>query len=112
MQCDREVIMLEMSEVYHFFNHRIIDVSSFIGVMERWLPESHEAFGADQKKNTDYNHRAVNDVESSIQDMQWIREHLLVHRLADTDGHDQHCLTMTIRGILHIILAISVLIFH
>ncbi len=124
IHCDREVMMLEMPEVYHFFNHRIIDVSSFIGVMDRWLPQSHEAFGADHKKNADYNHCAVNDVELSIQAMRWIRQHLLVpdsqagrrkrkeirvlknlqiHRLADADGHAPPCLTMTIRGILHII---------
>ena len=84
IQCDREVLMLEMPEVYHFLNHRIIDVSSFTGAMERWLPQSLEAFMADQKHNAEYNHRAVNDVESSIQAMRWIRQHLLTPLPLDT----------------------------
>jgi oligoribonuclease (3'-5' exoribonuclease) len=84
IQCDREVLMLEMPEVYHFFNHRIIDVSTFTGVMERWLPRSLEAFTADQKENAHYNHRAINDAESSIQAMRWIRGHMLNSSLEGT----------------------------
>ena len=62
----------------HAQNHRIIDVSTFTGVMERWLPSSLAAWKSDQEKEANYNHRALNDVESSIQTMHWVRQHLLV----------------------------------
>lgn len=78
IQCDREVLKEEMPGVYAFFNHRIIDVSTFTGVMERWLPGSLEAWKKSQETESNYNHRAMNDVESSIQTMRWVRQHLLV----------------------------------
>jgi len=78
IQCDREALKIEMPDVYAFFNHRIIDVSSFTGVMERWLPSSLEAWKLAQETESNYNHRAMNDVEASIKSMQWVRKHLLV----------------------------------
>mmetsp|Transcript_27265 Transcript_27265/g.45440 ORF Transcript_27265/g.45440 Transcript_27265/m.45440 type:complete len:346 (+) Transcript_27265:17-1054(+) len=84
IQCDREVLKEEMPEVYGFLNHRIVDVSSFIGMMERWLPDLTEAWKADQAATSNYNHRAINDVESSIQSMRWVREHLLVQPAASS----------------------------
>jgi oligoribonuclease (3'-5' exoribonuclease) len=78
VQCDREVLRAELPEVVRFINHRIVDVSTFIGMAERWNPEAVEAFKADQAAMANYNHRAMNDVEASIRGMQWIRDHLLV----------------------------------
>ena len=42
MQCDREVLRERMPRVYRFLNHQILDVSSFLGVLSRWLPEKRE----------------------------------------------------------------------
>ncbi|KAJ1474965.1 hypothetical protein T484DRAFT_1830110 [Baffinella frigidus] len=78
IQCDRAQLLTDMPDVYHFLNHRIIDVSSFVGEMERCRPDLLEAWKEDQKASTNYNHRALNDVESSIQSMKWIRAHLFV----------------------------------
>ncbi len=77
VQCDREVLALEMPEVVAFLNHRIVDVSSFTGMAERWLPAKLELWKADQKAHANYNHRAINDCEASIRGMAWIRKHLL-----------------------------------
>ena len=74
-----------MPAVYAFLNHRIVDVSSFTGVMERWLPESLVAWKEAQAQQSNYNHRAINDVEASIQSMQWVRRHLLVQPAAQNE---------------------------
>jgi oligoribonuclease len=87
IQCDREVLLREMPAVYGFLNHRIVDVSSFTGMMERWLPESEAAWKAAQIQQSNYNHRAMNDVESSIKCMQWIRLHLLVQPASSDHQH-------------------------
>lgn len=78
IQCDREVLKQQMPKVYEVLNHRIIDVSSFIGMAERWLPRKVDHYKADMKLNSNYNHRAVNDCEAAISAMRWIRKHLLV----------------------------------
>lgn len=78
VQCDREVLKVQMPEVYKFLSHQIIDVSSFLGVTYRWMPTTYEAWRDDSKKNANYNHRAINDVDASIQSMRWIRQNLLV----------------------------------
>ena len=79
IQCDREVLQREMPETYSFLNHRIVDVSSFTGMMERWLPDALAAWKEAQAQGpSNYNHRAMNDVESSIQTMHWVRRNLLV----------------------------------
>jgi oligoribonuclease len=86
IQCDREVLMLEMPKLFSFLNHRIIDVSSFIGMMERWLPDSVTAwkeYAAEEARSggAKYDHRAVNDTESSISTMRWVRSNMLVQPL-------------------------------
>lgn len=83
IQCDREVLMLEMPQVYSFLNHRILDVSSFTGLMERWLPDSLAAWKLAAAAEASaggavYNHRAINDIESSISTMRWVRSNMLV----------------------------------
>jgi len=83
IQCDREVLQREMPEIYAFLNHRIIDVSSFTGMMERWLPDALAAWKEDQGQGpSNYNHRAMNDVEASIETMHWVRRNLLVQPAA------------------------------
>lgn len=87
IQCDREVLMVEMPRVYSFLNHRIIDVSSFTGMMERWLPDSLAAWKLSaaaeaEAGGANYNHRAINDTESSISTMRWMRSNMLVQPAA------------------------------
>lgn len=77
VQCDREVLREEMPAVYAFLNHRIIDVSSFLGMMDRWAPGKKREWAEDQHRNANYNHRAINDCEASIQAMRWMKDNFL-----------------------------------
>lgn len=77
IQCDREVLLAEMPDFTKCLNHQIIDVSSFVGAMKRWLPDKLEAY-RDSDTRDGYDHRAINDAASSIKQMRWMREHLLV----------------------------------
>lgn len=73
VQCDREVLMVEMPRFYNYLNHQIVDLSSFLRMGGIWLPEKMKARQSRQSK---YNHRALNDVEDSIESLAWIRENL------------------------------------
>lgn len=77
VQCDREVLKVQMPAVYRYLSHQIIDVSTFIGIASRWLPEKYDTHREDSAKNSNYNHRATQDVEASIQSMRWVRSNLL-----------------------------------
>lgn len=78
IQCDREVLMNCMPNVYGFIHHRIIDVSSLIGCCERWLPEKIYDWREAQRKTSNYNHRAMEDTLSSITSCQWLRKNIFV----------------------------------
>mmetsp|Transcript_90916 Transcript_90916/g.161837 ORF Transcript_90916/g.161837 Transcript_90916/m.161837 type:complete len:350 (+) Transcript_90916:60-1109(+) len=82
IQCDREVLKYQMPQVYKYLSHQIVDVSSFIGMAGRWLPEKVDEWKQDQKMHASYDHRALNDVDASIQSMRWIRSNLLVQPAA------------------------------
>jgi len=73
VQCDREVLMLEMPRFYSYLSHQIVDLSSMLRMGRLWLPKKLEAR---QKRETKYNHRALNDVEDSIETLAWIRDNL------------------------------------
>ncbi|CAF1273637.1 unnamed protein product [Adineta steineri] len=75
---DRAVIRLQLPSVYEYLHYRIIDVSSFFGVVERWIPSERWVEKEKyldrimQEKYTDNNreggvHRAMYDVERSIE---------------------------------------------
>eukprot|EP00747_Dinoflagellata_sp_TGD_P189231 gnl/TRDRNA2_/TRDRNA2_49274_c0_seq1.p1 gnl/TRDRNA2_/TRDRNA2_49274_c0~~gnl/TRDRNA2_/TRDRNA2_49274_c0_seq1.p1 ORF type:complete len:341 (-),score=60.90 gnl/TRDRNA2_/TRDRNA2_49274_c0_seq1:30-1052(-) len=83
VQCDREVLLSQMPKLHALLNHQIIDISSFIGMAKRWMPEKVEEWKEDQKSCANYNHRTINDCEASIQSMRWIRKNLLVQPVAD-----------------------------
>eukprot|EP00392_Amoebophrya_sp_AT5.2_P017489 g17851.t1 len=89
IQCDREILYTETPSIYHYLSHRIIDVSSFLGVAERWMPHKIEMWRAHQRQVSNYNHRALDDTLSSIQSMAWIRENMLLpsdHKLAEWEA--------------------------
>jgi len=73
VQCDREVLKVQMPRFYRHLNHQIVDISSFYKMASLWLPEK---LGMREKKQTRYNHRALNDVEDSIEALGWVRENL------------------------------------
>ncbi|CAE7650517.1 REXO2 [Symbiodinium pilosum] len=70
VQCDREVLKDKMPRLYRHLSHQIIDVSGFFTVARLWLPEQWQYW---DRKSSDYNHRAVNDVEDAIEALRWVR---------------------------------------
>jgi len=85
IQCDREVLRFEMPAVYEYLHHQILDVSSLLGAAARWAPRAYAAWKSAMASNkaVSYNHRAMNDCESSVASMQWIRGNLLAQPEAD-----------------------------
>merc|ERR1712048_1524977 len=73
VQCDREVLMLEMPKFYGYLSHQIVDISSFLRMGNVWLPHK---MRTRQRKDSKYNHRAMNDIEDSIDTLKWVRNNL------------------------------------
>jgi len=76
VQCDREVLKEEMPRLYRYVSHRIVDVSSIFHMARLWLPEKTRIRDA----STAYRHRALNDVEDSLDALRWARKHLFQQR--------------------------------
>ncbi|CAF1342081.1 unnamed protein product [Didymodactylos carnosus] len=71
---DREVIKLRMPTVYDYLHHRIIDVSSISGVMQRWSPTKwFQMKNTLNKTSVSLNHRAMNDIERSVEILKLIK---------------------------------------
>ncbi|CAK0901520.1 unnamed protein product, partial [Prorocentrum cordatum] len=73
VQCDREVLKAEMPQVYQHLSHRIVDVSSFFHMARHWVPERMRQW---EGRVSRYNHRALNDVEDSVEALRFVRQHL------------------------------------
>jgi len=74
IHCDKEVLRLKHLKLYQYFNHRIVDVSTLYGLMERWMPKKllHSPV-----ITHDTNHRAMDDINRSIKLLAWFRENML-----------------------------------
>ncbi|CAK0841609.1 unnamed protein product [Prorocentrum cordatum] len=83
VQCDREVLKVEMPQVYRHLSHRIIDVSSFFQMARLWVPERLRLW---EGRDSQYNHRALNDVEDSVEALRFARQHLFQNRMDDASG--------------------------
>ncbi|XP_034940288.1 oligoribonuclease [Chelonus insularis] len=68
---DRIFLRKYMYNVDIYLNYRIIDVSSIKELCKRWAP--HIAENVPKKRNK---HRAVEDIEDSIKELQYYRENL------------------------------------
>lgn len=69
---DRRFLDKYMPKLDYFLHYRSIDVSSFKELCRRWYPE---AFNARPEKIG--NHRALDDILGSIDEMKYYREHML-----------------------------------
>lgn len=69
---DRRFLDKYMPKLDYFLHYRSIDVSSFKELCRRWYPE---AFKARPEKLG--NHRALDDILGSIDEMKYYREHML-----------------------------------
>ena len=69
---DREVLKREIPEAYAYMSHQIVDVSTVIGLTSRWSPEG--LVGRPGQEG--YGHRAMSDVEHSIETLRFFKEGL------------------------------------
>ncbi len=76
---DREVLKIEMPNVHHYLHYRIIDVSSFREMMKRWAPITASKFVKQIAANGKQviSHRAMDDIEWSIELMKMFRPLLI-----------------------------------
>lgn len=73
VHCDRDVLREQTPIIFKYLSHRIIDVSSLHGLAERWIPNKLSKMSGTGQGN----HRAMVDIESSINLLKWHREHFL-----------------------------------
>ncbi|CAF3456712.1 unnamed protein product [Rotaria sp. Silwood1] len=66
---DKEVLKQRMPKAHDYLHYRIIDVSSFRGMLKRWAPRSELKFVSKLSNNgrETVNHRAMDDIEYSIE---------------------------------------------
>ncbi|CAF2786733.1 unnamed protein product [Rotaria sp. Silwood2] len=72
---DREVMKTQMPTVLSYLHYRVIDVSSFNEMMKRWAPATASRFVKEIAANgrVEVSHRAMDDIEWSIELMQMFR---------------------------------------
>jgi len=74
VQCDREVLKVEMPRLYRYVSHQIMDVTGFFRLARICLPNKVREW--DRRDNSRYDHRAMNDVEESITALRWVRKNV------------------------------------
>ena len=67
---DRRFLHKEMPTLEGYLDYRMIDVSSFKEVVERWYPET---LRSPTKKQS---HLAMNDIKESVEELRWYRENI------------------------------------
>ena len=67
--CDKRFLAKDMPDLYKFLHYRIVDVTVLSELSRRWLP----ALPRYQKKS---NHRALDDIEESIEELKHYQKHI------------------------------------
>jgi oligoribonuclease len=70
---DRRFISRYMRDLDHYLHYRMIDVSTIKELARRWHPSVH-----DKKAKKTGNHRALDDIRESIEELRYYKEHLFV----------------------------------
>lgn len=70
---DRSFLQRDMPELEGFLHYRIVDVSSIKELSRRWFPRAY--FQAPAKRG---NHRALADIQESIEELRYYREAVFV----------------------------------
>ncbi|MBM7768401.1 oligoribonuclease [Glutamicibacter nicotianae] len=70
---DKNFLARDMPEVIEHLHYRIIDVSTLKELSRRWFPKAH--YGAPAKTG---NHRALGDIQDSINELRYYREAIMV----------------------------------
>lgn len=73
---DRRFLRVEMAELEAHFHYRSIDVSTIKELVTRWYSRKMQA----PPKNGD--HKALDDIRDSIEELRWYREHVFISREA------------------------------
>ena len=78
---DRAFLARDMATLEGFLHYRIVDVSSIKELSRRWFPRAY--YAAPDKRG---NHRALADIQESIEELRYYREAVFVPRPGpDTD---------------------------
>ena len=72
---DRSFLARDMPDLEAFLHYRIVDVSSIKELARRWFPRAY--FSAPAKRG---NHRALADIQESIEELRYYREAVFVPR--------------------------------
>lgn len=67
---DRRFLRKYMPRVEEFLHYRIVDVSTVKELVRRWYPELFE-----KRPNKEGKHRALGDIEESLEELRWYRQH-------------------------------------
>ncbi len=67
-----------MPTIEDYLHYRMIDVSSFKELVERWYPKNHRP---PAKKGT---HLAMNDIKESVEELKWYRANVFVDAGAES----------------------------
>ncbi len=78
---DRAFIHQHMPKLDAFLNYRIIDVSSIKEVVRRWYPRS-----AGAKFVKPDNHRALEDIVQSVEELKYYRTHFFIADVSSLQG--------------------------
>lgn len=70
---DRSFLARDMTELEGFLHYRIVDVSSIKELSRRWFPRAY--YQAPKKRG---NHRALADIQESIEELRYYREAVFV----------------------------------
>lgn len=72
---DRQVLKKCMPKVHDYLHYRIIDVTSFQLIMQRWVPETERKIKRDLARSGQetVNHRAMDDIKWSISFMKQLK---------------------------------------
>ena len=83
---DRSFLARDMPDLETFLHYRIVDVSSIKELSRRWFPRAY--FQAPAKRG---NHRALADIQESIEELRYYREAVFVPSPGpDTDAARAH----------------------
>ncbi|KJA28929.1 hypothetical protein HYPSUDRAFT_33388 [Hypholoma sublateritium FD-334 SS-4] len=73
VHADRMFLADQMPEVVEHLHYRIVDVSSVKEISRRWFAQNGIA-----PRTAETSHRALDDIRSSIKELQWYRENVFV----------------------------------
>jgi oligoribonuclease len=79
---DRSFLARDMTELESFLHYRIVDVSSIKELSRRWYPRAY--FAAPTKRG---NHRALADIQESIEELRYYREAVFVPQPGPDSAH-------------------------